>query len=219
MFAGIVEAIAPVVAVGEIPAGHRLELRLGDLLVGLSPGASVAVNGCCLTLCRADAGIGGFDVVPETWRLTNLRALRVGDCVNIERSLRVGDRVDGHFVQGHVDALGRVDRVERRDGEWKLWIEAPREVMRLIARKGSIAVDGVSLTVVDADEWRFSVALIPMTLERTVLGRRGRGDCVNLETDLLARTVVRWLETAALTQPPAASSVSLERLREAGFAR
>ncbi|TWT45965.1 Riboflavin synthase [Phycisphaerae bacterium RAS1] len=217
VFSGIVEAVAPIVAVRGTPAGHRLDLRLGELLDELTLGASIAINGCCLTLAAARGGVGGFDVVPETWRLTNLKDLGSGARVNVERSLRIGDRIDGHFVQGHVDALGTVERVERAGAEWKLWIAAPHDVMRLVARKGSIAVDGVSLTVVDVDDSRFSVALIPTTLERTVLGARRAGDRVNLETDLVARTVVRWLETAHTDESARPSRVTLQRLREAGF--
>jgi riboflavin synthase len=236
MFAGIVEGVGTVVSVrpgvrgsAEQPWAVRLEIDAGGLLVELKPGASVAVNGCCLTLLDGAGetpalpspdvrgGMTAFDVIAETWRRTNLRHLRPGDHVNLERSLRLGDRVDGHFVQGHVDGVGTVQRVDRGGGEWILWTAAPRELMRYIVRKGSIAIDGTSLTVVDVRARAFSVALIPTTLEKTVLGRRRPGDAVNLETDILARLVVDRLESLAAGGSDPAGRITWQRLRESGL--
>lgn len=240
MFAGIVEALGKVVRVGaaarRAPTGapaQRLDLELGKLLDDLQPGASVAVNGVCLTLAGRSGPVGAFDVIPETWCSTNLRTLRIGDPVNIERSLRVGDRLDGHFVQGHVDGVGRVERIER-GAEWKLWVTVEPALLPFIVRKGSIALDGTSLTIVDVGPAEFSVALIPTTLERTVLGRRRPGDLVNVETDILARLVVARLVALGLPGtlaeapteaggPPepgrgrAGSAISFESLREGGY--
>ena len=227
MFAGIIEKVGRVVGVRETrtPTGERalrLELELAGLLDGLQLGASVAVNGACLTLAEQRPPIGGFDVIPETWQATTLSDLRAGAAVNLERALRVGDRIDGHFVQGHVDGVGTVDSLEQRGGEFKLWVRAPEELSPYIVRKGSIAIDGVSLTVVDVEPPRFSVALIPTTLNDTVLRDRQAGSRVNLETDILARIVVARLGAllpgAEHGTSPAPAGVSWEQLREGGFA-
>jgi riboflavin synthase alpha subunit len=226
MFAGIVTGVGKVVAADAAPRrsgsgaeAHRLEVDLTPLPADLAIGASVAVNGVCLTLAQTRGRDGVFDVVPETWRRTSLRNLRPGDRVNLECSLRAGDFIDGHFVQGHVEDVGRVQRIDRSAGEWKLWVETAPALMPCIVAKGSIAVDGTSLTVVDVRDSSFSVALVPTTLNRTVLGERGPGDEVNIETDILARLVVRRLEMLGIDPQAAApsSGVSWERLRESGF--
>jgi len=229
MFAGIVERVCTVAAVhptrwGQDPAAPAatpavcLEVDLADLAGDLEVGASVAINGVCLTLAGRRGAIGAFDVVPETWRTTNLSRLRPGDGVNVERSLRLGDRIDGHFVQGHVDGVGTVARVDQDAGGYQLHVQAPGGLMPFIVRKGSVALDGTSLTVVDVQDDRFSVALIPTTLTRTVLGRRRVGDPVNIETDIVARLVVA--RTDALVASGAArggGGVTWERLQESGF--
>lgn len=225
MFAGIIESVGKVVAVRRSATDAQgagawcLEVDLGDLLADVQPGASVAINGVCLTLVERRGPVGGFDVVPETWRLANLRFLQTGDLVNAERSLRVGDRLDGHFVQGHVDGVGTVERVQRDRGEYRVWVAAGPDLMPYIVRKGSIALDGVSLTVVDVEDSRFSVVLIPTTLEKTVLRRRQPGDRVNIETDILARLIVSRLEALGEGgMRRERGGLSWERLRESGFA-
>lgn len=222
MFTGIIEAIGRVVAVApaartEAGGGFRLEIDGDGLFAELAPGASVAVNGACLTLTSARGAVASFDVVPETWRNTNLRLLRPGDEVNLERSLRVGDRLDGHFVQGHVDALGTVARRDRAGGEHRLWVRPPAAALPLLVRKGSVALDGVSLTIADVAGDAFSVALIPTTLERTVLGRRRPGDLVNIETDILARLVLGRLAVTREPGSPAPGGLTIEELRERGY--
>jgi riboflavin synthase len=224
MFSGIVEKIGNVVRVGPPKyyrpglEAHPLAIDGAGLFNGLLPGASVAVNGVCLTLTGICGPVGTFDVVPQTWRNTALHTLRAGDPVNLERSARLGDRIEGHFVQGHVDGVGTVEQVETSGGDWTIWVRAPSQLSPYLIRKGSVALDGTSLTIVDTDGCRFSVALIPETLQRSVLGRRRPGDPVNIETDLLARLVARQLErlgSAAEPAPP--PSVSFETLRAAGF--
>lgn len=222
MFAGIIEAIGTVVGVSAAPRRHdggalayRLEIDLGPLAEGLQHGASVAINGVCLTLAEGRGNVGGFDVVPETWRRSTLHQLKRGERVNLERSLRVGQPVHGHFVQGHVDGIGLVDRVERTRGEWKLWVRTEPALLPFIVRKGSIALDGTSLTIVDVAQDRFSVVIVPTTLERTILGRRQPGEQVNIETDILARLVVSRLDALAAADGPA--GLSWEKLREGGF--
>jgi len=217
MFAGIIERVCRIVAVHRGRAAVRLEIELDDLLNGLRLGASVAVNGACLTLADRRGVSGGFDVVPETWKLTNLAALKTGDEVNVERSLSVGDHIDGHFVQGHVDGLGRVDRIQNDDGAYKIWIRITNDLKPYVVRKGSIAIDGVSLTIADVEPDLFSVALIPTTLKETVLGVRRPGDSVNLETDILARLVVARLETLMQHSRQTPAGLSLKRLQENGF--
>jgi len=156
-------------------------------------GESVAINGCCLTAVAIDENRWSFQAGSETLSKTNLGRLRGGDAVNLERALLVDGRFGGHFVQGHVDGVGQVDRVER-DGEWvTMWFRAPEALVRQLVPKGSVAVDGVSLTVVQVAVDRFSVALIPHTLEITTLGIRQPGDDVNIETDILGKYVQQML--------------------------
>jgi riboflavin synthase len=159
-------------------------------------GDSIAVNGCCLTVVARDERTFAlaFDAGPETLERTNLGELQPGDCVNLERSLQVGDRLGGHFVTGHIDSLGWIERRED-DREWSTyWFRCPPRLTREMASKGSIAVDGVSLTLVEVSDDGFSVALIPHTLRMTTLGSKAPGQSVNLETDLLAKYVRRQWE-------------------------
>jgi riboflavin synthase len=193
VFTGLVESLAVVSAI--IPEGPGVRLVVGDALVlaGLKLGDSVAVNGCCLTVIEIAHDTFAFQAGSETLSRTNLGELTPGDGVNLERSLQLGDRLGGHLVTGHIDGVGVVD-VRDEEGEWaKFWFRVPRELARQMASKGSVAVDGVSLTLVDVERERFSVALIPHTLAVTTLGRRAVGDRVNIETDLLAKYVERQL--------------------------
>ncbi len=225
MFAGIVETIGRVVARSAVTrrarAGEAARLTLAaphGYFADLPPGASVAVQGVCLTLVDQAADQAGFDVIPETLRNTTLGALEADQPVNLERALRVGDRIDGHFVQGHVDGVGQVRRVERAGGEWILWIEPPAGLRPYIVRKGSIAIDGTSLTIAAVSGACFSVALIPATLERTTLGKYEPGAPANLETDILARLTIARLEELVGTGGGETAGLTLERLRENGFA-
>ena len=169
--------------------GKRLVLRESEVARDLAIGDSIANNGCCLTVIGIDGDTFAFEAGSETLSRTNLGDLKTGDHVNLERSLRTGDRLGGHFVTGHIDCVGTLDERED-DADWStLWFRFPNEYARFMASKGSIAVDGVSLTLVDVDADRFSVALIPHTLSVTTLGALSLGDHVNLETDLLAKYV------------------------------
>jgi riboflavin synthase len=193
MFTGIVETLATVTAVREEPPGRRLTLRAAEIASGVAIGDSIALNGCCLTVVAADGETLAFQAGPETLSRTNLGRLDVGSAVNVERSMRLGDRLGGHFVTGHIDGTGTVDARED-EGDWStLWFRAAPALMRQMASKGSIAVDGVSLTLVEVQRERFSVQLIPHTLAVTTLGSRRPGDEVNLETDLLAKYVEQQL--------------------------
>lgn len=193
MFTGLVQALGEIAAVTPEGPGVRLEVREAQIAGRTAAGDSVAINGCCLTAVAIDAATMAFEAGAETLRRTNLGRLRPGDRVNLETSLRMGDPLGGHLVTGHIDGLGRVASRED-DGPWSTFrFRAPAALLRQMASKGSIAVDGVSLTLVDVDEELFSVALIPHTLAATTLGARRVGDDVNLETDVLAKYVERQL--------------------------
>jgi riboflavin synthase len=188
MFTGLVEGTGVVRAVEPRTDGARL--RVETALGGeLSPGDSVAVGGVCLTAVEADRGGFAADVVAETLRRSALGALRAGALVNLELPLRASDRLGGHLVQGHVDGVGAVDAAREEGVGRVLRIVAPAELLRYVVEKGSIAVDGVSLTVAGVYDEAFEVALIPETLERTTLGALAPGDAVNLEVDVLAKYV------------------------------
>jgi riboflavin synthase len=191
MFTGIVSAVAKVVKAD----GGRLGIDHAWVARRLKVGGSVAVNGCCLTVVRKTGPVFFADVVPETIRRTNLGALKPGDEVNLELPLSATSLLDGHLVQGHVDATAKVRRVDRATSGREVTIELPATLSRFVAMKGSIAVDGVSLTVagVDKPPGTFKVALIPHTLEVTKAGGYKPGTVVNLEADVVARYVVRSL--------------------------
>jgi len=189
MFTGLVEALALVAEVESRPPGRLLKLRVGDVADQVLLGDSIAINGCCLTCVAVADGQLSFEAGPETLSRTTLGQLTAGSKVNIERSLSVGDRLGGHFVSGHVDDVGRLAR-RQDERDWStFWFHFPARLRRQMAAKGSIAVDGVSLTLVDVLPEEFSVALIPHTLAQTTLGALAVGDRVNLETDLLAKYV------------------------------
>lgn len=199
MFTGIIERTVRVSGAADGPGFRRLtiashwnDVRLGE---------SVAVNGVCLTVAEISSAELGFDVIAETLAKTNLGSLSSGDLVNVERSLRIGDRLDGHFVQGHVDGVGRLVRQDSNEKEWRLRVAAPTELARYLTPKGSITLDGVSLTIAVVEANEFELALIPTTLKLTTLGSRMPGWRFNLECDVLTKTVVSWLErTNASTQ-------------------
>ncbi len=195
MFTGIIEGTARVKSVSKSRKGADtfLRIELGKLSRGLKKGDSVSVSGACLTVTKLEKGDADFEMVAETTRRTSLGDLRPGDRVNIERSLRVGGRLEGHFVLGHVDGTGIIDEIIRLASETKIWIKLDKGLARAGVPKGSIAVDGVSLTLVDVDADRISISLIPHTLKATTLGQRSRGDRVNIEADILGKYVAHSL--------------------------
>jgi riboflavin synthase len=192
VFTGIIERNATVIAVAD-GAGF-VRLTIASDWPDVRAGESVAVNGVCLTAAELAPGKVGFDVIPETLSKTNLGLLRQGDEVHVERSLQVGARIDGHFVQGHVDGTGPLVNQVADGREWRLTIEAPPAVGKFLVPKGSICVDGVSLTIAALDGNRFDVALIPTTLSLTTLGKRNIGYPFNLEADVISKSVVSFLE-------------------------
>ncbi len=191
MFTGLVQKLVPVYAVEPDGPGVRLVLAQ---MPGVAVGDSVAINGCCLTAVAVADDRVTFEAGEETLRCTNLGELQAGAEVNIELALQVGDPLGGHYVSGHVDEVGVIDqRID--DAEWStIWVKTSEKLTRQMASKASIAIDGVSLTLVDVEPNRFSIALIPHTLSVTTLGQRQIGDRVNLETDILAKYVERQLE-------------------------
>jgi riboflavin synthase len=202
MFTGIVQALGRVRTLTSVRGGARLEIE--SALRGLASGESIAVNGACMTVVRrAPNGRGRFavDVSPESLRRTALGALRPGAAVNLERALTLADRLGGHLVQGHVDGVGRVARITSEANAWTYTFEAPESVARYLVEKGSVAIDGVSLTVAAIRGKRFDVAVIPHTARHTTLGDRKAGDRVNLEVDVLAKYVEKLAGKGAKRAP------------------
>ncbi|MGD9722482.1 MAG: riboflavin synthase [Pirellulales bacterium] len=187
MFTGLVQELATVRDVAQQPPGVRILVHAPQLASDAALGDSIAINGCCLTVVERAGDTLAFEAGPETLARTNLGALAAGSRVNLEPSLRLNDKLGGHIVTGHVEAVGRL-LARDKDGDWEtLWFSFPAELARYLVPKGSVAVDGVSLTLVDVMGDRFSVALIPHTLAVTTLGALAIGGRVNLETDLLAK--------------------------------
>ena len=192
MFTGLVEEVGTVRSVTAVGNGARVVIEAAVVLGDAQLGASIAVNGCCLTVVEYDATSWAADAVPETLDRTNLGALRPGDAVNLERPLAADGRYGGHVVQGHVDATAAVVAIdELDDGSFRFTFELPPAIADYVVEKGSIAVDGISLTVARVDSSTFAIAIIPHTHEVTTIGRRTVGDRVNLEADVLAKYVER----------------------------
>lgn len=214
MFTGIVVEVGFVHSLSRDGGAARLSVAAPGLAEDAAIGDSIAVDGACLTVTAAGGGRMEFDVVPETLRKTTLGELTPGRRVNLEGALRVGDRLSGHFVSGHVDGVGEI--ADRRDeaGQVVLRVDAPPSVAPYLVEKGSIAVAGVSLTTWQVEAARFSVAIVPHTLSATTLGGLRRGDRVNLEADLLARHVARLL---GLSGVPREGGVTPDTLRAAGW--
>ena len=194
MFTGIVRELGRVEAVDLDGSGMRLRLLAHETARRTALGDSVAVNGVCLTAVAVSGGILAFDAVPETLGRTTLGRLRPSDAVNVEPALRAGEPLGGHLVQGHVDGVGAVRSVEPEGDGLRLELEAPPEILRYCVEKGSIAVEGVSLTIASLGRETLSIALVPHTVEATTLGRLRPGAPVNLEADVLAKHVERLLE-------------------------
>jgi riboflavin synthase len=216
MFTGIVEATGKIARADRAADGGAVTLVIATALDPGELGASLAIDGTCLTVTAKTNGALTLVVGPETLAKTTLGSLRAGDEVNLERPMRLSDRLGGHLVLGHVDATGTIERKTPLPPAVELWIAAPPEIMRYIIVKGSIAVDGISLTVNRATETAFCVTLIPHTLAATTLDRKPAGARVNLEADLIGKYVERLFEARAAGFPP--GGLSLDKLKEHGFA-
>jgi len=211
MFTGIIEEMGSVKALRRSGGSARLTLSASTVLEGTVLGDSICVNGVCLTVVELETAEFSADVAVETLRVTNLGELTAGSKVNLERALQLSARIGGHLVSGHVDAVGRI-RERREEGNgWRILFDAPETVLRYVIKKGSIAIDGISLTVADVDPAGFSIAMIPHTAKLTTLGYKKAGDTVNLEADIIGKYVERLLGGRA------EGGVSLELLRKNGF--
>lgn len=200
MFTGIVAETGEVKVVKESGEGIRMELAADKALHGAKVGDSIAVNGCCLTVVelkapsREEQGRVGLDLLRETWNVTNLHAVKPGSKVNLERPLAFNGSLDGHFVTGHVDGVGKILNWKQQGADWLLEIEPPAGLMHLLVYKGSVALDGISLTVAKVLENSFQIWIIPHTYQVTNLHTREKGDLINIETDLLGKYVERFIE-------------------------
>jgi riboflavin synthase len=201
MFTGLIEALGEVVEVKPTPAGLRLRLTT-PIAAELSPGDSISVDGVCLTVVAADSDGVHADISPETARVSALGSLKRGAVVNLERPLRADARLGGHFVQGHVDATGAIEDIRQDGDSYWVTVRFPPLLAPYIVRKGSIAVNGISLTVAGVDDRHFDVQIIPFTWEHTNLRGLKKGDLVNLECDILGKYVVRVAELAGMTTKP-----------------
>jgi riboflavin synthase len=193
MFTGIIEGLGSIVGFDRKTSNRsaaKMKISLGKIAKGLKVGDSVAINGVCLTAVGISKGITEFEMVGETIKKTNLGSLERGDKVNIERSLKVGERLEGHFVLGHVDGVGIISKIEKQSNQIQIWIKLTKELSKYIIKKGSITVDGISLTVVDTLKDQFSVSIIPHTMKITNLRYKKVGDKVNIETDILGKYIL-----------------------------
>ena len=190
MFTGIIEGLGTIKKFDKntkTRSAAKMQVDLGKLAKGLKAGHSVAINGVCLTVTKISKNQAEFEMIGETIKKTDLDALELGDKVNIERSLKVGERMEGHFVLGHIDDIGKIIKIEKKPTEIKFWIELPKALAKYVVKKGSIAIDGISLTLVDVIKNKISVCIIPHTMKITNLGSKKIGDKVNIETDVLGK--------------------------------
>lgn len=194
MFTGIVEGIGKITKIEEKTGSRsavKMTVDLGKHARGLKIGQSVALNGVCLTVTKISNSKCNFEMIEETTKKTDLGNLKEGSIINIERSLKVGDRMEGHFVLGHVDGVGVIKKIEKKPKEIKIWFEIPKNLTKFVVQKGSIAIDGISLTVVDVRKNLASVCLIPHTVDVTNFHTRKIGDKVNIETDILGKYILK----------------------------
>lgn len=217
MFTGIIEAVGKIEALERGEAGGKLRIGLtnaSEIVAGMKIGDSIAVSGCCLTIVELNKKAVSADLSGETLRRTSFGEKKTGDIVNLERPLAAGARLGGHFVQGHVDGIGRVTRLAQEGDNWWLSVRVPGDLGRYVAEKGSIAIDGISLTVAAWDKGIADFAIIPFTHRETTVKHMVSGDAVNLETDILAKYVESLLESR---NTPTSSRLTVSRLVEEGF--
>ena len=213
MFTGLIEAICTVKSFRRDIDSALLAVDLGELAGQSKIGDSVAVNGVCLTAAKLNGSIAAFDVSAETLAKSNLGRLTVGSKVNIELAMKIGDRFGGHIVAGHIDGIATIKAIERKGKFANVKFAADGELLDQMVIKGSVAVDGISLTIAALDESSFSTAIIPETLEKTTLGRAKVGDEVNIEIDIIVKTIKKQLENIL----PTGQGLTVEKLKELGF--
>ncbi|MCZ6584071.1 MAG: riboflavin synthase [Thaumarchaeota archaeon] len=194
MFTGIIEGICKVTKISQNTKNRsalQMTVDLGKHTKGLKIGQSVAINGVCLSVTKISKNKCNFEMIDETIKKTDLGNLRLGEKVNIERSLKVGDSMEGHFVLGHVDGVGTISKIEKKPKEVKVWFKIPKNLQKFVVKKGSIALDGISLTVVDVNKNIASVCLIPQTMKVTNFQSKKVGDKINIETDILGKYILK----------------------------
>ena len=194
MFSGIVENLRKIVKIESKKDFSIISIDLGDFSKGEKIGSSISVNGACLTIAKLDDNIASFDIMKETLDKTDLGNLKVNDKVNIERALKIGERLDGHFVLGHVDGVGIIDKKVQDKDNCVIWVSLPKELEYGLIPKGSIGVDGISLTIADIKDNKFAIALILHTLKITTLGIKDKGDKINIEIDYLGKWIKKIVE-------------------------
>ncbi len=217
MFTGLVEELGKVKAIARGVKSVRLTVAAKKVLQDVKLGDSIAVNGTCLTVVEYDANYFTADVMPETVDSTALASLQIGSKVNLERTLSIGDRFGGHIVSGHIDGIGIIRAKDNNDNAVIIKIEAGSEVMRYIVKKGSIAIDGISLTIVDYGQDWFTVSLIPHSASATTLGFKKTGDVVNLEADVIGKYVEKLLNLDSTQQQSKTSAINMNFLEKNGF--
>ena len=215
MFTGIVETTGKVTRIDRLSESVRLSIAAGRVSEDVSLGDSIAVNGVCLTVVSIDAPELVFDAVYETLRRTTLGALSVGDVINLERAMVANGRFGGHIVQGHVDGVGRISSMRPVGNAWQVHVDVDTNLMRYIVEKGSICIDGISLTVADAGHSSFSVSVIPHTWDNTTLSSRRAGDSLNIECDIIGKYIERLMGFSTSTN--VAAPVSMDMLVRNGF--
>jgi riboflavin synthase len=213
MFTGLIETTCSVKSVRRSADSTLLTVNLGELAGENEIGDSVAVNGVCLTVAGIEGALVSFDVSAETLAKSTLGKLQPGSQVNIERAMKAADRFGGHFVQGHIDGTATIAAITRHGEFADIRFAAETELLDAMVAKGSVAVDGISLTIANIDQNGFTIAIIPETLRRTTLGKASIGDCVNIETDIIVKTIKRQLENILPKKEP----LTAERLRQLGF--
>ena len=213
MFTGIIEHLDKVTQIKKQADSAVIVVDIAQMSKDVNSGDSIAINGACLTVTHIKGSEVSFDVSTETLSKTTIGKLKASDKVNVESSLRIGDKLGGHFVTGHVDGVGAISRKESETGQCTMWFSVSKELANMMIKKGSVAVDGISLTIVDLEEKSFSVALIPYTLEETSLGFKKVGQKVNIETDMLGK----WVKRILVTDDKAVSGITEEMLKEKGF--
>ncbi len=213
MFTGLIETTCSVKSVRQGADSTLLTVDLGELAGESRIGDSISINGVCLTVAGIEGAIVSFDVSAETLAKSTLGKLQPGSQVNIERALKAADRFGGHFVQGHIDGTATIAAITRRGEFADIRFAAEAELLDAMVVKGSVAVDGISLTIANIDQNGFTIAIIPETLRRTTLGKARIGDCVNIETDIIVKTIKRQLENILPKKEP----LTAEKLKELGF--
>jgi riboflavin synthase len=213
MFTGLIEKICPVTSIRRSSGSILLTIDLGELAAKSKPGDSIAVSGACLTIGRLQGNLASFDVSAETLAKSTIGKLKPGSKVNIEMPLKANERFGGHFVLGHVDGTATINTIDKNGEFANIKFTVGTELLDGIVLKGSVAVDGISLTIATVEQNGFGVSIIPETLKRTTLGKAKIGDCVNIETDIIVKTIKRQLDKIL----PKKQSLTAEKLRQLGY--